>query len=316
MIPTGYQEKGDSIMRKLRSVLLGVLLTLSLAVTSQAYGQNCCFTTDGDGDGDLDCVNTAGAAACTALPGADLFFPTWTCISASGQGIKTGDWCKKKSTAPPLQYLNCPTAGPCTDPETVITVEPPQKFRVDWWNAAPAALPQVFAWWATPFAAGPSSLLAYSGYLSQPSFTIAVGSPNVIITLGNVKVLENTNELTVFIGGSGTAPNAANVSVVGEYDSPPPDSPLQGRKDVYSGSSVGLPQYDWVLWIEGRITPQPDRVIVTIPLPAGSLDEVWAGDYCHDSSVPTVSEWGLVAMLLLVASAGTVVILRRREALA
>lgn len=72
------------------------ILCLS-ALTTNAIGANdCCFTVDTDGNGDLDCVSAGNQAACTAAGGAGLYFAGWSCGA-------DGDRCDPKSGQAPLE---------------------------------------------------------------------------------------------------------------------------------------------------------------------------------------------------------------------
>ena len=61
----------------------------------------------------------------------------------------------------------------------------------------------------------------------------------------------------------------------------------------------------------------PAQELLTLTSEEGThiyLDEIEISTLCYSPGIPTVSEWGLVAMTLLVLTAGTLVFVRRREA--
>jgi len=79
---------------------------------------NCCFTTDVDLDGDIDCVNAPTQEHCKAEGGIGRFFPTWVCVARAGFAPKLGDFCVQKATTP--KRLDC--RGPsCTEADAIDT---------------------------------------------------------------------------------------------------------------------------------------------------------------------------------------------------
>ncbi len=81
-------------------------------------GVNCCFTDDVDGDGFLECINTAGPVHCSQEaarhpggPPGGIYLPNDLCVAFPGLPQKLGKWCVAKQPQPPPRRRRCPQAA-------------------------------------------------------------------------------------------------------------------------------------------------------------------------------------------------------------
>jgi hypothetical protein len=126
----------------------------------------------------------------------------------------------------------------------------------------------------------------------------------VTVTLGNAEVLENRKHVFIRVEGTGATDEPGNHNL----------DPLA----AYSFETAPPVGGDWYVEVEATITPQPDEVVLTFEVPGTpALVRAWAGECCTPiGPIPTVSEWGLIVLTLLLLTAGTVVFGRRRRTLA
>lgn len=334
---------------------------------------NCCFTTDVDGDRDLDCVNAPTREHCLAEGGV-MFFPTDVCVPAPGHAPKFGDYCVPKDQQQ-HKLIDCPANPPPSGP----------------WDCCGACLPG--ANWVDTCAPGDDSLdptwaevgldtnldgvvdqsLLMSGpmtvrrgapaagiiqteiismSLTGGGVTLRAGTqtiginPAVQPTTGRVteQVTNNTLADSFFdvffeidLGGGQKLYNQTALRVAGVIQCVPPSAAFRkvGNQPVslFAAPSGGS-EVARVVDVKHFTDPNPPGTGACCLPNNGCVLNV-ASDACvklggrylgdgttecfHDPAgdcIPTVSEWGLLVMAVLVLTAATVVIMRRRAAVA
>jgi hypothetical protein len=99
-------------MKQMKHLYQFALLGVFCLAGSAFAGNDCCFTTDTDNDGDLDCIDAAAAACATA---SGIHFNGWTCDA-------NGDMCSKKGGTmadPPLECYDTEGGPTCREVPTV-----------------------------------------------------------------------------------------------------------------------------------------------------------------------------------------------------
>lgn len=132
---------------------------------------------------------------------------------------------------------------------------------------------------------------------------ITVDGSTVTVTLENYYVDTNDKRAFFYVKGTGAteAPSAATVTAA--IDAGGVDEPTVAVERHLEGNQAG----NWYVWVEVLVEPQPDRVIMEFDLPAGAvMTDAWAGSCCSPVWIPAVSEWGLIVMLMLGLTAGTI----------
>jgi len=144
---------------------------------------------------------------------------------------------------------------------------------------------------------------------------VEVVGNTVTVTVWNKYVPINDKRAMIRVEGTGATGDPESVVVQGKglYGNPDSDAPVHNSPPL-----IGIDGATWYVEVDVSIHPQPDRVVLTFDVPgAPVVGEVWAWECCtRQEHIPTVSEWGLIVMALLLMTAGTVVIGRRRPAAA
>jgi len=143
-----------------------------------------------------------------------------------------------------------------------------------------------------------------SNYLFGNGTSIRIDETTVTVTLGNYYVQENKKRVLIYVEGTGATAEPGNHKL----------EPTA----TYTFETVPPADGAWYIKVEATIIPQPEQVLLTFEVPGTpKLSHAWASECCTPRrDVPTVSEWGLIVMTVLVLTAGTIVLGRRRRAAA
>ncbi len=144
------------------------------------------------------------------------------------------------------------------------------------------------------------------------STTIVVAGNTVTVKIGNYYIASRIKNVYIGIQGSGglnlNPPN--NIIVQGIGYSPHPNSTVEYLTPTAFGVDASG---KWSVEVRVKVTPQPDRVILTFTVPGTPIvTKAWASECCTTSKVPTLSEWGLIIFALLILTLITVVVVRRK----
>ena len=132
---------------------------------------------------------------------------------------------------------------------------------------------------------------------------ITIDGTAVTVTLENYYVEDNGKYAFFYVKGTGATEAPAAPTVTAVIDAGGVDPPTVTVVRHQESNQAG----NWYIWVEVFVEPQPDRVIMEFDLPAGGvLTDAWAGSCCSSAWIPAVSEWGLIVMLMLGLTAGTI----------
>lgn len=215
--------------------------------------------------------------------------------------------------------------------ETLAQVEPPP-VAPSWWGNTHLGN-YAFAKWSEPpgppYPATPPNDATHwlSDFLNTTDFKINAESTdvglNVTVTLGNIRSFDHSKFVCIYVRGNadweGSYPT--NINILGRLDNQ--NNSDWNPHECISGSMGGG---IWAVKITGGFSPQPEEVIITFcvirtALPsdpyyaAPKILEAWAGEICVGPyrKIPTLTEWGLVVLAVLLLTAAIWILWRRRR---
>jgi hypothetical protein len=131
----------------------------------------------------------------------------------------------------------------------------------------------------------------------------SLAADTLIISLDNCAVPDNDKKFFAYVTGTGDTPLRSGILLVAE-----------GYVVVTKSTTLDGDGSTWWVRIEGSIHPQPDAEQLKIVLPSGAaMTECWAGSRCYTHSIPTLTEWGLIILTLVMLGTMTFVFVRKRR---
>jgi hypothetical protein len=133
-----------------------------------------------------------------------------------------------------------------------------------------------------------------------PGTTAMVGD-TLNITIGNCESISRVKLLFAYITGTGPAPVRSGISVSSD------------KRVVVRSVRINDLGGSWTVRIEASIHPQPNSETISIAMPGAAMSQCWAGSRCFAETIPTLTEWGLIILAVLLLATMTFVLIRRRR---
>jgi hypothetical protein len=191
---------------------------------------------------------------------------------------------------------------------------PPPPSPADWFNCEGGCY--VYAYWTGPgvATAWECSYAPCGGATCEAmkaASPLAVNGTTVTLTIDNAAVPENDKQIKVIIKGTGATgvPDTDHMTVVA------------GASQVRITGLAGSYNPDdgtWAVSFAALIIPQPDQVVITLTVPGTpAVTDAWVDECClphrPSAGVPSLTEWGMIILALLLLGSGVYVMRRRRR---
>lgn len=155
--------------------------------------------------------------------------------------------------------------------------------------------------------------------VNDEDINVVVDVDTVTVRVWNWFIKEQEKEVYIRVEGTGASDVPLGVNVAGNNDVL--DRPVypESYVEIVGVPDVGNDTGAWWVEVHAIIRPQPHEDVLVFQVPGidagGAVTEVWAWSDCTGrTDIPTVTEWGVTVMTLLLLSAATVVLVRRRVA--
>ncbi len=130
------------------------------------------------------------------------------------------------------------------------------------------------------------------------------------VSVDNCYDAANMKYFFLFMSGTGPAPS--NRAILRNAE------PEESQWFAYDRSAGGDAD-NWWIRVTARIYPQPESELIQLSIVDSlgigvAVTECWVGTQCLYHEIPTLSEWGLIILSLLILTLVTVVMTRRKRA--